>query len=64
MGIKKALGYIFVSYANDHGPLHVHVKKDGRELFRFDMENQKPMEKGVKISGKVKKALKQVGYLK
>ena len=24
-------GYIFMFYSDDHGPIHVHVVKDGRE---------------------------------
>ncbi|NQS88616.1 DUF4160 domain-containing protein [Patescibacteria group bacterium] len=64
MGERKALGFIFVTYINDHDPYHVHVCKDGRELFRFDIVNQKSLEKGIRITGKVRKALKQVGYLK
>lgn len=62
MGRKRSGGFIFVAYKGDHPPLHVHILQDGREIGRWDIENQKPMD-DLKVSQKLKKALKQVGYL-
>ena len=65
MGIKKLCGFIFTTYSSDHPPYHVHVKYGNREIGRFDIENKKPLgKKKSRISGKLKKALKELGYLK
>ena len=64
MGIKKKYGYIFISAYSDHRPYHVHVIYGSKELGRFDIENQKPLDRKLKISGNLKKALKELGYLK
>ncbi len=64
MGIKRIGGFIFKTYVGDHPPLHVHVcDKDGMELGRWDMECQRPMDE-LKVSKKLRKALKAGGYLK
>jgi hypothetical protein len=62
MGRKRSGGFVFVTYKGDHPPLHVHIEQDGREIGRWDIENQKPMD-NLKVSQKLRKALKQVGYL-
>jgi hypothetical protein len=38
-------GYIFLTWAGDHSPRHVHVR-DGRLILKLDLEDRKPM-KGV-----------------
>lgn len=62
MGRKRSGGFIFITYKGDHSPLHVHIEQGGREIGRWDIENQKPMD-DLKVSHKLRKALKQVGYL-
>lgn len=64
MGIKKLYGFTFITSYSDHPPYHVHIKYGNKELGRFDIENQKPLDKKLKISGKLKKALRELGYLK
>ena len=39
-------GYIFLTWASDHSPRHVHVYRDGQLILKWDLENRKPM-KGV-----------------
>jgi len=36
-------GYIFITWAGDHVPRHVHVYRDGTLVVKWDLENQKPM---------------------
>ena len=64
MGIKKRRGYIFVNSLGDHSPCHVHVYYKGKELGRFDIENQRSMSRKLEVKGKLKKALRELGYLK
>ena len=64
MSEKKIGGFIFRIYMNDHSPYHVHVFRGNKELGRFDIENQRSMDKNFKIEGQVRKALKRGGYLK
>lgn len=59
---KKHGGFIFRTYANDHRPYHVHVFKDNEEIGRFDIEAGKPMGR-LKLTRKLKKALRAAGYL-
>lgn len=65
MGIKKIGGFIFKTYEADHRPYHVHIYKDGKELGKFDIENQEPMTTKLVItkSGKLRRALRAGGYL-
>lgn len=63
MGDKKAGGYIFRSYIGDHRPYHVHIRKDGKEIGRWDIEHQRSMD-GLVITNALKRALLQLGYLK
>jgi len=64
MGTKKIGGFIFRTFVADHPPYHVHIYYEGKELGKFDIENQKPMDKKLKIAGKLEKALREAGYLK
>ena len=36
-------GYVFLSWAGDHSPRHVHVYRDGRLVLKWDLDNQNPM---------------------
>ena len=66
MGTKKVGGYIFRTYITDHRHYHGHVFKNDRFLGRFDIENQKPLTKKLKITkaGRLAKALRAAEYLK
>ncbi len=64
MGEKKVNGYIFRIYKMDHPPYHVHIYDGHKELGRFDIENQKPLDKHLVLDAKLRKALKKGGYLK
>jgi hypothetical protein len=61
MGIKKYAGYIFITYKGDHQPYHVHIRKGKREIGRWDIENQLPMD-SFEITTKLMKALIKMGY--
>jgi hypothetical protein len=37
---KRRGNYIFLTWAGDHGPAHVHVYRDGRLVVIFDLENR------------------------
>ncbi len=36
-------GYIFLSWAGDHTPRHVHVYRDGKPIVKWDLDNKKAM---------------------
>ena len=62
MSHKKARGFEFVIFKGDHMPFHVHIFKDGKEICRWDIENQRTME-DVSINHDLKKALIELGYM-
>ncbi len=62
MGRKKANGFVFVTYKGDHLPFHVHIEKDGEEIGRWDIENQRTME-NIEIGKSLYKALNRLGYI-
>ncbi|MBI2704248.1 MAG: DUF4160 domain-containing protein [Actinobacteria bacterium] len=37
-------GYIFVAWAGDHSPRHVHVYRDGALVVKWDLESGQPMK--------------------
>jgi len=43
MGKIRRGGYVFVTWAGDHSPYHVHVYKDGESVLKWDLENDVPM---------------------
>ena len=36
-------GFIFLAWAGDHTPYHVHVYRDGILLLKWDLERNQPM---------------------
>lgn len=63
MGRKRYLGYIFITYSGDHSPFHVHILTSlGRNIGRFDIENQCPMD-AFKLTKRLRKALIDLGYM-
>ncbi len=36
-------GYIFITWAGDHAPRHIHVYRDGGLVVKWDLENRLPM---------------------
>lgn len=66
MGVRKAGGFVFVTYPGDHPPAHVHIF-DGRnrEVGRWDIEHQCPMKgDDFIITKRLRKALHEAGYLR
>ncbi|MSQ15563.1 MAG: hypothetical protein EXR50_06850 [Dehalococcoidia bacterium] len=59
---KRSGGFVFITYKGDHPPYHVHIEKDGREIGRWDIENQEPLD-DFEVGAKLRKALKRLGYL-
>jgi len=37
-------GYVFVTWAGDHGPKHVHVYRNGVLIVKWDLENNTAMK--------------------
>lgn len=61
MGRRRIAGYIFITYKGDHRPYHVHIRKGNREIGRWDIENQVPMD-NFEITEKLRRALVKLGY--
>lgn len=51
-------GYIFITWKGDHSPRHVHVFKDGREILKWDLENNLAMSGA--ITGKLLKIIQSL----
>ena len=62
MGWKRAGGYIFVTYKGDHPPFHVHILKGAREIGRWDIAHQRPMD-DFEGGRELRQALRRLGYL-
>jgi hypothetical protein len=63
MGRKKRAGFIFVTYKGDHRPYHVHIREGKKEIGRWDIENEVPLD-GLQVTEKLKQALVELGYAK
>ncbi len=50
--------YVFVSWAGDHSPRHVHVYRDGKLVLKWDLDHQKTMRG--KASRKVLDLIKEL----
>ncbi|OGO33151.1 MAG: hypothetical protein A2Z29_08485 [Chloroflexi bacterium RBG_16_56_11] len=61
MGRKRLGGFIFVTYKGDHRPYHVHIRKGNREIGRWDIENQVPLD-SFELTDKLRRALVKLGY--
>jgi hypothetical protein len=44
MGKIRRGNYVFVTWAGDHSPRHVHVYKKGKLVLKWDLENETPMK--------------------
>ena len=66
MGVKKAGGFLFVSYPGDHPPAHVHIlDSQNRPVGRWDIEHQCPMQgDDFPVTKRLRKALAATGYLR
>ncbi len=62
MGRRKAGGYIFIWYKNDHGH-HVHVHKDGQFLGKVDLGSGRP-DRTMRNFGDIRAAMVQARLLK
>jgi hypothetical protein len=58
---KKHGNYELVTYKGDHLPYHVHIRRNGREVGRWDIENQKPMDR-FRVTREILDALRASGY--
>ena len=54
MGKIRRGGYVFITWAGDHDPKHVHVFKKGREILKWNLEA------GLAINGKASKKIKKL----
>ncbi len=61
MSKKKLAGFTFIIYKGDHRPYHVHIRKGKKEIGRWDIENQRPMDE-LRVSATLFKALVKLGY--
>ncbi|HZJ27681.1 MAG TPA: hypothetical protein VFF40_11840 [Acidimicrobiia bacterium] len=37
-------GFVFLAWAGDHSPRHVHVYRDGTLVVKWDLDNWQPMK--------------------
>ncbi len=58
MGRIRRGGYIFITWAGDHPPRHVHVYRDGTLVVKWDLENQLPMRG--EASGRVRSLIDEL----
>lgn len=59
---KRVGGFVFVTYAGDHGPRHVHIQYRGRWIGRWDLDHQRPLD-DFAVSRHLRRALHKAGYL-
>ena len=58
------MGFIFVTYAGDHPPYHVHIlTSNGRNIGRFNIEHQCPMD-DFEVTKRLSNALIDLGYMR
>lgn len=62
MGRKKLRGYVFVSFKGDHRPYHVHIYRGKREIGRWDIENQRPMD-SFEMDSNLRSAFTELRYM-
>ena len=43
MGKVRRGNYVFISWAGDHSPRHIHVYRNEQLVVKWDLENQRPM---------------------
>lgn len=61
MSRKRRGGYVFETYMGDHPPLHVHIFQGHREIGRWDIEHQRPMD-AFEMTRALRQALTDLGY--
>ena len=44
MGKHRRGGYVFITWAGDHPPRHVHVYRDGKLVVKWDLDNKAAMK--------------------
>lgn len=44
VGKVRRGNYVFVTWAGDHTPYHVHVYREGRLVLKWDLDNDLPMK--------------------
>jgi hypothetical protein len=53
---------VFRSYVGDHPPLHVHIFRQGRQIGRWDIKHQCPLDP-FPLTVRLVRALREAGYL-
>lgn len=43
MGKIRRGNYVFVSWAGDHSPRHVHIYRDGKLVLKWNLDDREPM---------------------
>jgi len=62
MTIRKRRGYLIIDFKGDHRPYHVHICKGEEFIGRYDIENQRQMDK-FKMTKTLRKALIEEGLM-
>ena len=44
MGKIRRGGFVFLTWTGDHAPRHVHVYRDGKDVLKWDLENETAMK--------------------
>jgi hypothetical protein len=44
MGKVRRGNYVFLTWAGDHSPRHVHVYRESKLVVKWDLENWQPMK--------------------
>jgi hypothetical protein len=44
MGKIRRGGFVFIQWAGDHAPKHVHVYRDGRLICKWDLDHRRVMK--------------------
>jgi hypothetical protein len=43
MPLIRRGGYIFILWKGDHSPRHVHVRRDGKLVLKWDLDHNRPL---------------------
>ena len=58
MGKIKRGGYVFITWAGDHDPKHVHVFREGKEVLKWNLEAEVAIDG--KTTNKIKKLIAEL----
>jgi hypothetical protein len=64
MGKIRRGNYVFLAWAGDHSPRHVHVYREGKLILKWDLENETSMKgKATRAILKLIRELQEEGLL-